>query len=249
MLISDRATGLTWDFYLTQRVIDVLLNTLTDFLRYLEAQYGVRVKYIECDNELPRHHTITHMLMARGIQMELSASNTQAQNGGAERIAAAIKERARTMAIDAKLPDVLWPEVVTAATYLYNRTPSAARNWKTPYQLFYEHFWRQESRALARPDLSHLRSYGCKAYAMTADVQLHRNRKRKLAPRAWIGFLVGYSSSNSYCIWNPLRGEVFTTRDVVFNEKRYFNGNIRGLVQEIQYIDLEAIQNTLDKLI
>ncbi|KAI8648163.1 Integrase catalytic domain-containing protein [Fusarium sp. Ph1] len=249
MMITCRATGYTWDFYLTERTSDALSPTLDDFLAMLLTQYGIKAKRIETDNELLRHPDITQSLSARGIIVEPSASNTQAQNGGAERIAGVIKTKARCMRIGANFPEALWPEITTCATYLYNRTPAASRGWKSPYELFHSRFRLGECSPLARPDLSHLRSYGCRAYAMTSDAQLGRQRKRKLAPRAWLGFLVGYTSSNSYRIWNPLRNEVFTTRDVIFDEHRHFDGSLPKLAEEIREMDLHDIQQRIDQLI
>ena len=38
---------------------------------------------------------------------------------------------------------------------------------------------------------------------MTEDAQLKKNKKRKLDPRAYIGYLVGYDSTNIFRIWIP----------------------------------------------
>jgi hypothetical protein len=35
--------------------------------------------------------------------------------------------------------------------------------------------------------------------------------------KAWIGYLVGYDSTNIYRIWNPVLKKVIRTRDVIFN--------------------------------
>jgi hypothetical protein len=213
----------------------------------LEVQYSVKVKAIECDNEITEiHPQVAELLRDQGILAEPSAPNTQAQNGGAERIAAVIIQKSRAMRAGAKLPEYLWPESIKAATYLYNRTPSMHRNRKTPYELFHSHFRSDET---TRPDLSHLRAYGCKVFALTADAQLRRNRLRRQSPRAWIGFLVGYTSSNSFRVWNPLNKEVFTTRDVTFNERQMFDGRSESLRDDLLKEDLEAIQRRIQELL
>jgi hypothetical protein len=43
-------------------------------------------------------------------------------------------------------------------------------------------------------------------------------RTDKLAPRAAIGYLVGYNSTNIFRIWIPGQKRVITTRDVTFDE-------------------------------
>jgi hypothetical protein len=213
----------------------------------LEVQYSIKVKVFECDNEITEiHPQVAELLTARGIRAEPSAPNTQAQNGGAERIAAVIILKSRAMRAGAKLPEYLWPESIKAATYLYNRTPSIHRNRKTPYELFHRQFRGDHS---AKPDLSHLRAYGCKVFALTADAQLRRNRLQRQAPRAWIGFLVGYTSSNSFRVWNPLHKEVFTTRDVSFNEQQLFDGRTESLRDDLRQQNLEAIRQRIEELV
>lgn len=140
LLVTDQSSSYTWDFYLTRRTTDVLLTVITNFLTLLSTQYRAQVKVIETDNEILKHPGVVSEIESRGIRLKPYAPNTQAQNGGAERIAATIKQRAQAMASGAKLPDILWPEATKASTYLYNRTPTASRCWRTPYEVFHKHF-------------------------------------------------------------------------------------------------------------
>jgi len=85
---------------------------------------------------------------------------------------------------------------------------------------------------------------------MTKDAQLKRNRRNKLAPRAEIGYLVGYDSTNIYRIWIPHTGKVISTRDVIFDETKFFDGKRADLNADliaemdtlIQKIELPASQ-------
>ncbi|KAM4057014.1 hypothetical protein HRG_003865 [Hirsutella rhossiliensis] len=105
-----------------------------------------------------------------------------------------------------------------------NRTPREPRfaaenanegeaDWKSPIDLF-----------TGRKISSHLRAYGCRAYAMTANAQLGLRKRWKLDPRAHIGYLIGYKSTNIFLIWVPLLKKVIATRDVVFDEYTFFEG-------------------------
>lgn len=58
---------------------------------------------------------------------------------------------------------------------------------------------------------------------MTTDAMRKKNRKKRFAPRAWIGYLVGYSSSGTYRIWNPILKKVAITRDVIFDERQAYS--------------------------
>lgn len=48
-----------------------------------------------------------------------------------------------------------------------------------------------------KPSLSHRHPYGCRAYPLRPNIP----RKDKLAPSAFIGYLVGYDSTNIFRIW------------------------------------------------
>jgi hypothetical protein len=51
-----------------------------------------------------------------------------------------------------------------------------------------------------KPDQAHLRVYGCKAFYLTTTAQRKERRLQRADPRAWIGYLVGYNSTNIYRI-------------------------------------------------
>ena len=70
----------------------------------------------------------------------------------------------------------------------------------------------------------YLKAYSYKVYAMTLDAQLKKKRLNKLDPRAYIGYLIGYNSTNIYRIWIPYKGIVILTRDIIFNKITFFNG-------------------------
>jgi len=92
---------------------------------------------------------------------------------------------------------------------------------------------------------AYLRAYGCKVFALTSDALKKSNRLQRLNPKAWIGYLVGYSLTNIHRIWNPLANKVISTRDVVFDEGEVFSGNIEALKNDCLYIRLEEIQQLL----
>lgn len=63
--------------------------------------------------------------------------------------------KARALKIEADLPGYFWNEAIRTAGYIANRTPMQKHGWKTPF----------EKVTKTPPSLSHLKSYGCKAYA------------------------------------------------------------------------------------
>ena len=114
--ITDRWSGITWDFYLSERTAKTIIVTLDLFLNLYEAQYHVRPKVIECDGELTKSNDIRkYVEVNKRMRLEPSAPGTQSQNGGAERAGALIKAKARA---GAKLPAYLWKEIYQAAVYV-----------------------------------------------------------------------------------------------------------------------------------
>jgi hypothetical protein len=76
---------------------------------------------IECNGEITTTKLdVAQWCASQLIRLEPSAPDTQAQNGGAERSGGVIKDKARTMRLDANLPWEMWLEIVQAAVYLHN---------------------------------------------------------------------------------------------------------------------------------
>ena len=111
------------------------------------------------------------------------------------------------MRLASGLPDEFWAEAITTATYLANRSPSSSRNFKTPYEIRYG----------KPPCLSHLRVFGCQAWAHVPKVQ-----RSKLEPRARPAVFVGYEQNRKgYCLFDVQAKEFFSSRDVIFDETSF----------------------------
>ena len=234
MFITCAWSGMVFPYFMTTHGTEKEnLRVLKDFTEWILKRYNLKVLVIRSDNELNRGRTITWM-RDQGITFEPSAPETHDQNGRAERSGGVIMEKSRAMRIGAKLPHNLWVETVNSATYLFNRTPRYSNSWKTPYELFYSYTQGVASQAKPRkPQIAHLKAYGCRAYAMTKDAQVKKNRLFKLNPRAHIGYLIGYDSTNIFRIWIPHQGKVISTRDVIFDETTFFDGQTRKHSQEL----------------
>ncbi|KHO10663.1 hypothetical protein MAA_11714 [Metarhizium robertsii ARSEF 23] len=256
MLATDRWSGFIWDYYLFTRTFGEILDALKHLLGHLERQYQIKPRVVECDNEIMgnsvfmRNRTATlDFLRAQNIIVENSAVHTPAQNGGAEVSGSIIKTKARAMRAGAKLPQYLWVEIYRCAVYLYNRTPKYIYNWRTPYERLHTIVARRDGVITEgrKPYQAHLRVYGCKAFAMTPDALARRNKRQRLNPRAWIGYLVGYQSTNIYRVWNPKTGRVISTRDVIFNEDETFSGSLEQLKDDLLHISRNELNHLLNQ--
>jgi hypothetical protein len=151
IILTNRATGYVWDYYFVTRKFADLIRIFDAFFNIMKVHNFIRVKTVECDNEIEKHSQVAEFLASKSIRIEPSAPNTQGQNGGAERSGGVLKDKERAMRVKARLPYALWPEIGKTAVYLYNRTPNYSDSdtrWKSPYT----RFRRAVSLALGMPN-------------------------------------------------------------------------------------------------
>jgi len=98
-----------------------------------------------------------NFLKIEGVRHELTVPKTPQQNGVAKRLNRTLVTSARTMLIQAKLPQKFWVEALNTTVYLHNRSPTRAVDSATPSD--------HEAWTGVKPDVKHLRSFGCTAYA------------------------------------------------------------------------------------
>jgi hypothetical protein len=137
----------------------------------------------------------------------------------------------------------MWPEIVRAAVYLHNQTPRSLNGWRSPYNVFFTCAAQQAGFITLRqkPNQAYLKAYGCKAFALTNDTLQGKSQLQRLDPRAWIGYLVRYQSSNIYRIWVPSMAKVISTRDVIFNKDKIFSSKTEDLIDNLMHSTLNKI--------
>ena len=83
--------------------------------------------------------------------------------------------------------------------------PTRSLKSTTPYEKWYDR----------KPNLSHVRVFGCMCYAYIAEV----NKKGKLSNKAEKLCFIGYSSqTKGYCLIDKSTSKVLVHQDVIFNE-------------------------------
>ena len=167
--------------------------TVQDFTAFVKRQYDQDILVWHTDGEkVLEQRSFGDWLREEGFIFETSAPYTQAQNGSAERAGGVIMRKARAMRIEAKLPENLWPEFFKSAVYITNRTPTKQLGWLTPIETLH----RELNRPNPRPAGAHLHILGSRVYVLINKIP----KKAKLSPRALIGYLVGYDSTNIFRI-------------------------------------------------
>jgi hypothetical protein len=251
MLVMDRYTGLMWDYYLPNHQGETILAALKHLFGYLNRQFKIKPQKIECDNEILMRPIVREWLEEdQYVVIEPSPPHVKEPDGAAERSGGVVKDKARAMRIDSKLPEDLAPEIFRAAVYLQNRTPRYQYDWKSPYERFHAYIANRDGalRKDSKPQVAHLRVYGCKAFALTTEYLKKEKRLQRFNPKAWIGYLIGYDSTNIYRIWNPLTNKIVRARDVIFNEDEVFTGNLERLRDDIKDISLPELAELLQEV-
>jgi len=126
-----------------------------EFKNLVENQTGRKIKIFHSDNGKEFcNSTMDRILKNSDIQRRLTIPHTPEQNGVAERKNRTLIKMARCLLAQSGLPTHFWAEAVNTANYIRNRYISRSINGRTPYEL-----WKGE-----KPDISHLRSFGCKVF-------------------------------------------------------------------------------------
>ena len=122
------------------------------------------------------------------------------------------------MLFQAKLPLEFWAEACSTAVYLHNRSPTTALKDETPFERLFGR----------RPDISHLRVFGCVSYVHVPDGQW-----RKLDAKARKSIFVGYPPGvKGYKLYD-LEKKFVVSRDFQFFEKNsdHFKTKAKDAVQ------------------
>ena len=180
-----------------------IIETIT----MLERQSSHAVKRVRSDNGGEfSNSTLGTFYTSKGIRAEFTVPYSPQQNGKAERLNRTLLEKARPMLIEAGLPKSLWAEAITTANYLRNRSPVSGLA-ATPLELF----------TGIKPNVSHLRIFGARAYAHTPSAL-----RTKLDPVCKPGRFIGYASNRKGYKILLDNGTTITSRDVTFDETKPF---------------------------
>ena len=191
--------------------IDLLRLRNEAFLSYrrVEARLlrssGVKVKTVRLDGalELTKGPLGDHFTET-GITVQQTAPYAHQQNGKIERYVRTIEEGGQTLLADSGLPMTFWGWAVLTSQYLRNRLPTSTLPTNmTPFEAF----------SHQKPDLSHLRVWGCQCF-----VTIPPELRTKAGPRRFEAIFVGYEEARIGWTIRDLKGKVHFSRDVIFNE-------------------------------
>ena len=158
-----------------------------------------KIKYLKIDNGLKYiDKEFIRFCELEDITRHFTIKGTPQQNGVAERMNRTLAERARCMRLNAGLPKVFWAETVNAASFIINRSPSSAIDFKIPKEVW-----------LGRlVDYSSLKIFGCLAY-----VHMQSEEYSKLDSKSRKCIFLGFEKGvKGYSLWDPISRNVKNSR-------------------------------------
>ena len=185
---------------------DQALDAWESTCQLWETKYSRRVKSFQSDNGGKFiGSSVIAALDAAGISHSLSTPYMHQQNGVAEQIIHTIEGHLLAMLHLAGLPQTYWGEAALTAAYLHNQTESRVLPpGRTPYEMLHGQ----------HPNLSHLRVWGCRAFACV-PLEL----QGKLGPKSREVLFMGYPPGvKGYRVCDVTTGQFFNSHNVVFDE-------------------------------
>ena len=84
----------------------------------------------------------------------------------------------------------------------------------------------------------------CKIYVFikSKDDSDKPRRFQKLAPKTYIGYFVGYKSTNIYKIWIFYKKKVVSIQDMIFNEEAFFDSKPTKIITKL----ITVLNKTVD---
>ena len=217
MTITDDYSRLVWVSLLNDKTSASTMRAMQDYKSWAEKRHhaaGHRLMAIRSDGGGEYWSGISRQFLTEnGIEGQSTAPYSPNSNGVAERVNRTIMERVRAVLQWSGLTRAVWPQAVHYVVHTINRCPTRALQGKTPYE-----GWTGN-----KPDVSHLRPFGCVAYRHVPA----KHRVGKLADRAERCVMIGYAGGGKYRLYHPPSGTMTVSRDVVFRENERWSDSSR----------------------
>ena len=148
-------------------------------------------------------------MLEHGITRQYTVRARPQQNGVAERANRTIQEHVVAMLAESSLPPSFLGQAVAAYIHIWNCCSTTSLVSKTPYEI-----WHQK-----KPDISHLRVFGCTAY-----VHIQKDKRTGIGSHMEKCVFVGYPDGyKGWMFYNPTTKRTVISERAEFDE-RYFPG-------------------------
>ncbi|TXG73835.1 hypothetical protein EZV62_002414 [Acer yangbiense] len=202
------------------QVVDSGVAKLAEGVVLTDAQRtereGLQLKDLKAKNYLFQaiDRSILETILSELIEDEVEAEVLEAE----ETMIVEINNNTSTKMMS-DIPKNFWPEVVNWSIHILNRSPTLAVQNMTP----------EEAWSGRRPSVNHFKICGCIAYAHIPD-----EKRKKLDDKGEKCIFLGVSDqSKAYKLYNPSTKKIVMSRDVVFDEERFWLWNNNAVRQQI----------------
>jgi len=207
IVFFDDYTSHAWTINIQSK--DAALQATRQFLAIVETKYKTKVQRWKLDaGGEYTSKAFYQMLKDKGIEILQSVPHVHQQNGRAERIVCTLMEKAKSIRLQACLPQSWWEFALDHVTHIYNQTPIHRLSWLTPYTMLMGD----------KPSIEHLRVFGSGAYVfIPAEVWAN-----KLSPKSELMVYLGTAPGGKG--WIFMRGPnnvIFTTANATFDESLF----------------------------
>jgi len=203
-----------WVFFLPDKSSTTVTSRFQEFTAWIWTNFDplkYKIRRFRCDNGKGEDNNslFRGILRATGIQYGPAPPYTQHKNGVSERIIRTITNKARVLLLDSRLPAEFWAEAVQTATYLHARSPSQSNTGRTQFEMIYKE----------KPELHHLRRFGCLAYKL---VPMPQGGEKKFGRHSQECVMLGYvhQTTKIWRLWNQSTRQVIQVSDVNFDEDK-----------------------------
>lgn len=201
-IFVDNYSKMCWVYPIEKK--DHVVRSFQHFCIFNEKQSGCTVGILRSDNGGEYiGGKMTTFCESKGIVQQTSQAYSPEMNGSAERAIKTVVFDASAMLWGAQLGITFWVEAVATAVYLKNRRPHAGKE-VTPFEL-----WTR-----IRPNLSHLKIFGCRCYALVPG-ETQSKWESHSEEALFMGY---YEAFNLFCLYNLTSKKFVKKRDVVFHE-------------------------------
>lgn len=202
-ILDDRSN---WGFTFGLRLKSDAFSHYRATEAFLERSNDAVISNVRCGGELElTAGQMGDYFTSKGIIVQRTVPYAHQQNGKSERYIRTIEEGGQALLADAGLPMSFWLDAVLTRQYLVNRLPtSTLPDNVTPFEII------TKGR---KPDLSHLRVWGCDCYVAVPD-----ELRAKAGPKRSRAIFVGYEEHRIGWKVRDLHGKYSFSNDVIFNE-------------------------------
>lgn len=186
----------------------------------VELQTTLKVKALGSDRGGEfLNHLFKNYCDEAGIKRFFTAPYSPQQNGLVERRNRTVLNSTRSMMKAMEIPQNLWGGAVRHSVYIMNRVSTKALKSVTPYEALNGY----------KPNISHLKVFGCSSYMKMPSVNL-----KKLDDRSKeVVYLGSEPGTKAYRLFDPIQKKLYVSRDVYFCENKKYNW-----AQALQHLEI-----------